>query len=237
MSKLAIGIPWNHQQMPTSFLWESIKLGLKDTENVKVIKADKYMLAASRNFIVKEALEAGCDEILFIDIDQGFPSDMVARLRSHKKDIVSGIMPGRKWPHFYEMYKLLEEDGKLTYMPYPIIESLQEVDGVGFGCVLVQSSVFEKMESPWFVDLWDKLHINRTFGNDFYFCKRAQDAGFKIHVDTTCECEHDLTIRLDKEYAEKNIRYHMAMEEAKLKKEKLIVTPSEAAKEKILANA
>ena len=237
MGKLAIGIPWNHQFVPTTFLWESIKLGLKDSENVKIIKADKYMLAASRNYIVKTALEEGCDEILFLDVDQGFPDDLVARLRSHDKDIVSGMVPGRRLPHFFEMYKIGNDGDKLTYFPYPIVSHLQEVDGIGFGSVLVKAKVFETLPHPWFLDLWDEYHIQRTFGNDLYFCKKAQEAGFKVYVDTTCECEHDLSIRLDKEYADKNIKFHMMVEEARKKESKRIVTPSEAAKEKILATA
>ncbi len=70
-------------------------------------------------------------------------------------------------------------------------EDLIECDGVGGGCLLIHRRVFEAIEPPYF-----KCNPNTFIGEDFYFCRKARQAGFKIYLDPSILCGHkqrDLT--------------------------------------------
>lgn len=64
-------------------------------------------------------------------------------------------------------------------------EDLIECDGVGGGCLLIHRRVFEAIEKPWF-----KCNPGTFIGEDFYFCRKAQAAGFKIYLDPGIICGH-----------------------------------------------
>lgn len=64
-------------------------------------------------------------------------------------------------------------------------EGLVEVDLVGAGCVAIHRRVIEALEPPWFKDdVW------RSAGEDFLFCERARQAGFKVAVNFDLTCDH-----------------------------------------------
>lgn len=72
------------------------------------------------------------------------------------------------------------------FRPHEIYNGLQEVDAVGGGCMVVARRVLEKLKAP-FQRTWNEdgtLHM----GNDYAFCTRAKQAGFKVwaHFDYPC---------------------------------------------------
>ncbi len=70
-------------------------------------------------------------------------------------------------------------------------EDLIECDGVGGGCLLIHRRVFDALEKPYF-----KCNPNTFIGEDFYFCRKVREAGFKIYLDPGILCGHkqrDLT--------------------------------------------
>ena len=63
---------------------------------------------------------------------------------------------------------------------------LSEVEGVGFGCVLVGTDVLMSIASKdwrWFEPL-------KGFGEDLSFCWRARECGYKILLDPSVKCGH-----------------------------------------------
>jgi hypothetical protein len=221
MTKLAIGIPWQHQFMPTDFLFS-----LWDTDiprDAKLIRGKEMDLPNSRIDMVCRARDWGADEIFVVDVDQGFPSDVLARLRSHDKDIISGWSPKRGYPHFPLVYRKVPGG----YRPLHPAKGLQKVDGFGFGCVLMKMHIFDKIPAPWFLNTHNPDTGKRTEGNDFYFCNKAQEAGFELWVDNDVNCTHDFHGKIDKNYAlatyahlqEQDDETRRLMEEAKKKEE------------------
>ena len=163
-------------------------IGMKRKGRIGVFAPQSYSIDASRNLIVEHALEIGYDYILWVDSDMILPKNTLLKLLTHNIDIVSGVYS----------YKLLhaencvakrfiptEED---TYEDIPLkeireSEKLMEVDGIGFGCVLTKVDIFRHIEKPWF-------KYEPDMGEDIYFCRKAQKAGYKVYLDTSVLCGH-----------------------------------------------
>lgn len=163
----------------------------------------------ARNFLVKSLTK---DWLFFMDSDQTFAPDALKRLLSWNVDIVSGLIFHRTGPPVPMFYKYeWQQDRGHYYRPLtmPVGEYLQrhrdlwkeakngaivlppaekgllEIDGVPCGCLLVHRRVFEAIKEPWFQ--WGE---GLTAGEDFYFCRKAQEAGFKIYGDPSVICGH-----------------------------------------------
>lgn len=143
-----------------------------------------YQVDQIRNLIASWAVRY--DYLFAVDSDIVLKPDTLAKLLARDKDIVSGLYIQRKpGQHILELYR----NG--TNIPYQDIKGLGliEVDGCGFGCVLVNSDVFRKMEYPHFVyrSAIDHAH---TVSEDTYFCLKAKSLGFRVFADTSILCEH-----------------------------------------------
>ncbi len=83
---------------------------------------------------------------------------------------------------YYE--HLVKTDLPTALLP-PKKEDLIECDGVGGGCLLIHKRVFDALEKPYF-----KCNPGTLVGEDFYFCRKAREAGFKIYLDAGILCGH-----------------------------------------------
>lgn len=143
-----------------------------------------YQIDQIRNLIADWAKRY--DYLFSVDSDVSFPPDTLAKLLAHDKDVVSGLYIQRKpGQHILELYR----EGR--NIPYNDIKGLGlvEVDGCGFGCVLVNSNIIRKMEYPHFLYRSAIDHRN-TLSEDVYFCIKAKSLGAKIYADTSVQCEH-----------------------------------------------
>jgi len=59
---------------------------------------------------------------------------------------------------------------------------------MGTGFMLIKTSVFEKMKSPWFVDGEDEN--GECFTEDVEFCRKAHLAGFDVWCSPTIPIRH-----------------------------------------------
>jgi len=146
----------------------------------------------SRNKIAAKAVELGCDYIMWFDSDMIFEPDTLERLMAHMedKDIVSGLYFRRSGTYAPVIFKELNEreDGTVDavgFNDYPKDKPF-EVAGIGFGCVLMKTSLLLEMAAEfkdWFTP-WGHM------GEDLSFCKRARALGYKVWVDPTIKCGH-----------------------------------------------
>jgi hypothetical protein len=155
-----------------------------------------YNVAASRNKMAKCAInEYKVDYVMFLDSDQVFrdiePNKAIELLLDAREPFVSGItrvkisenwylsawyrMPGSKW-------------SSLANLSTGIIEA----DAVGAFCCLVKREVFENIQEPYF-------HTDSEIGEDFYFCDKVQQAGYRILVRQDVRLDHlgELTLGID----------------------------------------
>lgn len=147
-----------------------------------------------RNNLVNLALEQKYDWIFFWDDDVLIPPNGLVQLFSRNLDIVSGLYMRRHTPIRTTMMMDVVENGE------PAIRAVNEfqagallgVDYVGAGCLLIRRNVLEAIKNPWF--LWqmhrEDLPASERIPEDIFFCKKAKQAGFKIHMDTSVRCLH-----------------------------------------------
>jgi hypothetical protein len=169
----------------------------------RVVRTYGYrQIDLARNQMASDALAAGCHETLWIDADMGFDPDAVEQLRASDAPIVSGIYPKK---------------GKRELAIHVLPGTAEIVFGSGGGLVevlyaptgflLVRRTVYETMERelalprcladtgrtlvPYFAPLvrpdgdgWWYL------AEDFAFCERARQCGFRILADSRLRLWH-----------------------------------------------
>lgn len=146
----------------------------------------------SRNSLAKIALNSETDYVLWLDSDMVFKRDILKRLLEHAengKDIVSGLYFRRQPPFSPVLFKeleLVEELGRWeNYDDYPR-DSVFEIAGCGFGCVLMRTDILADVAlefRKWFNPV-------NGFGEDLSFCIRAKSLGYKIWCDSSIKLGH-----------------------------------------------
>mgnify|MGYP001559767756 FL=1 len=211
-----VGIPTRNPGLPNDEILFGF-IGLQKPPGTLLTKIHAPGIDNARNLIIAELKR---DWLFFMDDDQTFPPETLMRLLSWDLPIVSGLYfksPGKPVPHAYgydhgearkhpegqeqadhfymaavnEVAAYLSrfgdqiKDGAPTALLPATRQDLIEVDGVGAGCLLVHRRVFEAIEKPYF-----QCNPGTPIGEDFYFCRKAQAAGFKIYVDPGILCGH-----------------------------------------------
>jgi hypothetical protein len=147
--------------------------------------------ARARNIIIRQGLEHNASHIFFIDDDCMVPPNTLTKLLSHNVDIVSGLYLMRNYPHLPIMFDVAQKDGKCRYdFLRTGMRGLRQVVNTGLGCALIKTDVFRAMPDPWVtLGELEKDH----WCDDISFFLRAQEAGFKVHVDLDCPVGHVVT--------------------------------------------
>ena len=151
------------------------------------------LIYESRNTLAKQAIATKADYIMWLDSDMTFAPDTMTRLQQHMeegKDIVTGLYFRRRPPFTPVLFKTLErinEDSAKheNYDDYPD-NSLFEIGGCGFGCVMTRTSVLEDV----FLNYHKCFDPVCSIGEDLAFCLRARELGYKIYCDSTIKCGH-----------------------------------------------
>jgi len=167
--------------------------------NTYEVIAPEPQIDTAREKLAEIALSLNAKYIFWVDTDVIPPTDVIQRLMRHKISFVSGLYARRYHPCWNEMLvKAKNEKGEDGYISIPEggyeKGSLVQCDAVGFGCVLMETDMLKDMEKPWFK--WSEHSAIRGNSEDFYFCRRAKQAGYKIWVDTSVVCRHMGPIRI-----------------------------------------
>ncbi|MDA1050976.1 MAG: hypothetical protein O3C40_10915 [Planctomycetota bacterium] len=156
-----------------------------------------------RNQMATDAMADGFDETMWIDSDVGFDPDDIDKLRRHNVPIVCGIYPqkGRRVLACHVLpgtEKLIfGNEGGLTEILY-----------AGTGFLHVRREAYETIRRelqlplcnerfggrpmvPFFQPMSHPLATGHWYlAEDFAFCERARQAGFKIFADTSVRLMH-----------------------------------------------
>jgi hypothetical protein len=155
-----------------------------------------------RNQMATDALLDGFEETMWIDADVDFHPNSVDRLRSHRLPIVAGIYPQKNkralashvMPGSPKM--VFGKDGGLAEILY-----------AGAGFLLVRREVYLTIQDrlqlpmcnerfripliPFFHPMLHQCEDGHWYlAEDYAFCERARQCGFKIMADTTIRLWH-----------------------------------------------
>jgi hypothetical protein len=140
----------------------------------------------ARKGIVEAAKENKCTHLLMLDDDHVFDEGVFDKIWEHKEKLekggmVSALYMTRGLPCAPCMFRLTSR-GTVPIMYYDD-NTMMEVDVVGFGFVLFNMDVFERINPPWF-------SLSLGFGEDAAFCARVLQAGMKVYCHTGAKVGH-----------------------------------------------
>ena len=124
----------------------------------------------------------GFSHLFFVDSDMCFSADVLDRLLGRDADIIAAPYRYRRAGGEYVLFLDEKSDGKEKQIP----DTLFPVYAVGTGCMLIKMSVFDKIPRPWFAFGDPEAQI----GEDIFFCRKAQEYGYKIWADPSVEILH-----------------------------------------------
>ena len=134
-------------------------------------------ISVSRGVLVEHAKQLEADKLLFVDTDMVFPADTLVRLIEAEKDIIC-CNYSLKRPPFTPVVNF-------PIGISPEREKVSECKSLASGILLIDMKVFEKLKYPYF--LIPIIAPNQYVGEDVYFGRKAQQAGFSLY------CENELS--------------------------------------------
>jgi len=206
MARVLIAVPTFENITPDTFkaLWDMDK-----GEHEALFEFIRgHDCATARNKIVDKAFELNADYVLMVDNDVTPPKDALLNLLSHGVDVVLGYYAHRNADNVYTgracVRKYLKDDGT-PWFNYPLEsewtadelremreagEYLVQIHGGGMGCVLIKTSVFERLDYPWYD--WVNYHDKNIgmLSEDLYFCEKCKADFTPIYTDTRVACGH-----------------------------------------------
>jgi hypothetical protein len=162
------------------------------------------LVSRARNTLTMRFLKSDCTHMLQIDSDLVFSAQHIERIVGHDEAIVGGFYPKKKQGDIEWVFNCLTPPGEMDS------RDLTPVKYIGTGFLCVARSVFEKMiselgdEIVFKVDIEEKVGFDfwpvgvykfddgsrRYLSEDWYFCQRALDLGFKIFGDNRIALKH-----------------------------------------------
>ncbi len=197
--KCAVLVPYG------SFIQQECDAALKELERrgYQVRRVPGYAaIDQGRNQIATDALIDHFEETLWIDSDIGFHPDDVEKLRRHKLPIVSGIYPQKGKRAF--ACEFFPETHRVTFGAEG---GLLEIMYAGAGFLLIRREAYSMIQRqlslpvcnerlgrpmiPFFEPMVRSIDDGHWYlAEDFSFCERARQSGFKIFADTSIRLWH-----------------------------------------------
>ena len=208
MIKVGIAIP-TPQVVSAQFAFgnlpQIIAHAKKKGYKLKLMYKSGVRTDSNRNYMLNEYLKSDVDYILWLDADQIYPPDIIDKLVKADVDIIGSVYYKRGEPYNPVVY-LKNGKKKNPYRPvdlrkYPKVHL--EVDGIGFGGMLVKTDVYRKLgDEKWFrygknFGRPDKTTDKET--HDLIFCQTAQRHGYKIYVHNGVRCLHIAEVPIGEE--------------------------------------
>lgn len=166
------------------------------------------LIDRSRGRVATDFLKRGVDDILlFIDDDIVFDPQDIRKLlvtcRTMDLDILGATYPLKTENKPSLTFRALTNN---EVIPFGKNGGLYEVRQIATGCMAVQRRVFRKMVDIGMVQLCGDAHLKfypffmpgqkqiegkwKYLSEDWNFCERSRDIGFKVWLDTTIKLGH-----------------------------------------------
>lgn len=172
------------------------------------------IITKARNNLVRNFMESDCTDLLFVDADVIINVNAVTRLLalSTGKDVVAGSYPRRSADSKFFLDFYLNDGGELEFDEHGLLR----VESVATGFMLIRRHVIQHMydkhpewayklneEGEQEIAVFDFAIIDGQYiGEDYLFCRRAREEGFKIYLDPDISLPHIGTQEFSRNFAE-----------------------------------
>lgn len=196
--KIVILVP-SHDLCPVTFaadlaqMYMTTAVALDDGVNLGLFVLPGTYIHCARQELLEGAIAEGATHVLFLDSDMRFPPDALVNLLAHNKQMVGINYSQRFSPPEFVAIKHADYEGSRNERLVTGDDStgLEEVDAIGFGCVLIRCDALQSLpkKDPWFWFDWSPKRRRQQIGEDVWFARLVKKAGVRIYVD------HDLSRR------------------------------------------
>lgn len=188
---ITIGVPCRGSVSPTwAYQFRMMEIPF---ETYQILMPQGMNVDEARNYIVDHAKG---EWIFFLDSDTVPPLDVIRRLHSHGKQLISGLYFQRKSPFYPQIYKKSDVPGRWDAKVYYEKDKLIEIDSAGMGCCLIHRDVFDTIGTkdaahpkPWFYFTGGYGEAQRE-SEDHYFFRRCAEEKIQAYCDTSVACGH-----------------------------------------------
>jgi hypothetical protein len=183
---IAVAMPAS-DEVKTFFAYDLARLMAFTASNrpdieLAIIIATGSLVMKQRQTLAANVLKDGTfTHILWLDTDLRFPKDTLIRLLAHDVPVVCASYTERNAP-FKPVAFTNPEDWRERAWPTPDSTGLRRIVAAGFGCVLTETAVFEKMPKPWFHVGWNR-EAETFMGEDIYFFLQLNGLGIPLWLD------------------------------------------------------
>lgn len=200
MVKIAIGCP-SPDKVPAEFIHNLLGImsytkAHSDYELHYVYKTG-VRTDRNRNIILEQAIKNGMDYILWLDTDMLYPHDIIIKYMEKEFDIMGCLYFKRA--DSYDPVGYVNGDRPGVFKPLDVRllpkNKVIEVDGLGFGGMMVNMEVYEKMGQDKWMHYSHNFHLpydteEPKLTHDLQFCIDAKRYGAKILLHTGIKPGH-----------------------------------------------
>lgn len=144
------------------------------------------ILINQRENLINRAIEVKSEWALWLDSDMMFPPTTLLRLLAHNQNIVACNYMKRSYP--FKSVAFMDTNDWESWVPLQSEDELLTVEAIGMGCVLMRTSVFEKLNRPYFEYTYQPK-TKDWGGEDFTLFKKLNGVGIQLKVDTNLSNE------------------------------------------------
>lgn len=144
-------------------------------------------LAYARNYFADLFMQSERSHFWLIDADTEPPQDALDQLLAVQQPVVAAVVHVMKLDLdgvTKPVRMLMRQNGSDYYEA--VDRGAQPVDRAGFGCVLFERDVFNKISFPWF----EEKSWGESRGTDFNVCEKLEEAGIPIYGQFDVVCGH-----------------------------------------------
>lgn len=143
-------------------------------------------IAKNRNTIIRLAMQEDYTHILFLDDDMVFHPDLLERLLSHNKDVVTANCLMRCFPFKPVIFNGINFNNDLEFRDIVNEKGLIKILASGLAATLIKCNILEKFAQYTSVG-W--LHPDEL-NEDISFYIELKRAGFEAYCDLDCHVGH-----------------------------------------------
>jgi hypothetical protein len=195
---LLIGLPTGGN--PTAAFLESLRTVTwpERIGNIERMIVTGNFVPGQRELIARRALAENFTYLLMMDDDMVVPPNAVELLAQTlatqpQAALAGAVYYSRDGKRPMAVSRWRAEDTTDAVVPAFTRDKASEVDGIGFGCVLLRCSALRALDAPYFGTqiVLEAAHNHvRVCNEDYLLCERLRKAGFEIYLDGRVRCGH-----------------------------------------------